>query len=180
MKQPVDGQRDYTDGRPLWDWQSKYPKEARRQINIEAGALIAMLAVCLVCAGVSLGLADQSLGIPIGDLKLWVNFRFFTMFFTGSVGAVTFSIKWLIHATAKGKWHLERRYWRLMVPCIGGVYACVVLTLFNSGMLPHQSTETSSIGGVAALSFMVGYFSDGVSGLLSNIANAVFGTLEKK
>jgi hypothetical protein len=34
--------------------------------------------------------------------------------------------------------------------------------------------------GTAALAFLVGYFSDGVSGLLSNVANAVFGTLEKK
>jgi len=32
----------------------------------------------------------------------------------------------------------------------------------------------------AASAFLIGYFSDGVSGLLSNIANAVFGTLEKK
>jgi hypothetical protein len=32
----------------------------------------------------------------------------------------------------------------------------------------------------ASLAFLIGYFSDGVSGLLTNIANAVFGTVREK
>ena len=38
--------------------------------------------------------------------------------------------------------------------------------------------QAADAGGFDKL--LVGYFSDGVSGLLSNIANAVFETLEKK
>jgi hypothetical protein len=63
---------------------------------------------------------------------------------------------------------------------LGGVYACVVLTLLDNGVFGHQTASSQPLTVSAALAFLVGYFSDGVSGLLSNIANAVFGTLEKK
>jgi len=179
MQALTGGQRDYTDGRKRWDWDSHFPIEARRLMNAEASLLIAMLLVSLIAAGAFLGLSDQSSWIAIGELRLWINFRLLTTFFAGWVGGTTFSIKWLIHAAAKGKCHRDRRYWRLMVPLIGGVYACVVVTLFASGMLLREPGH-EDVATTTALAFMVGYFSDGVSGLLSNVANAVFGTLEKK
>lgn len=145
----------------------------------------------LLPTGFFLGLADHTLQIPIGAVsnedgstptQLSIEFRLLALFFTGLVGGVTFSIKWLVHAAAKGTWHLDRRYWRLMIPFLGGVYACVVLTLFDSGFLggTQVSAEPRSFPVTAAFAFLVGYFSDGVSGLLSNVANAVFGTLNKK
>ena len=150
-------------------------------MNKEALVLGLILAVGLLGDGICLGLAGQPVSINVGGPQIWVSFRILAIFFTGCVGGVTFSMKWLIHSTAKGKWHLDRRFWRLMVPVIGGVYACVVMTLFGDGMFASQPTEQSSaMPSTAALAFLVGYFSDGVSGLLSNIANAVFGTLEKK
>ena len=172
----------YTDDRAKWDWKSKYPDEARRQITGEAQFLAGLLLVGLFCAGLTLGIAQ---GGPHA-FRLWavdvhVSFRLLAIFFTGCVGGTTFSIKWLIHSAAKGKWHLDRRYWRLLVPAIGGVYACVVMTLSGAGMFSAPAaTELSPLPPTAALAFLVGYFSDGVSGLLSNVANAVFGTLEKK
>lgn len=182
MKPALGGAQDYTDGRKPWQWESKYPPEARREMNVETCALITMLVISIVGAGFCLGLADQNVAISLGDAKLAISFRLLAIFCTGSVGGVTFSIKWLIHSVAKGKWHLDRRYWRLMTPAIGGAYACVVMTLFASGMFASQTAAAPAAGiaPTAALAFLVGYFSDGVSGLLSNIANAVFGTLEKK
>lgn len=182
IKPTIGGIQDHTDGRQLWQWESKYPLEARQEMNFEAYLLIAMLAFSFVGAGIFIGLADQHVSIPLGDVNFSVSFSLLTIFFAGSVGGVTFSIKWLIHSVAKGKWHLDRRYWRLMTPMIGGAYACVVTTLFTSGLFAAHNTLASStgIGPSAAVAFLVGYFSDGVSGLLSNIANAMFGTLEKK
>ena len=181
MKQPVSGDRDYTDGRIGWDWKSHYPDEACRQMNAEAWVLIGMLLVALIADGVFLGLAGQPVSISVGGPQIWISFRILAIFCTGWVGGVTFSMKWLIHSVARGKWHVDRRYWRLMVPVIGGVYACVVMTLFGAGLFAMQPTEQSgAMPSSAALAFLVGYFSDGVSGLLSNVANAVFGTLEKK
>jgi hypothetical protein len=148
----------------------------------------------------SLGLAGQSLQLhlwslpvpPASDaagpttlasqLALTVECRLLALFFTGCVGGTTFSIKWLVHAAATGRWHLDRRYWRLFVPFVGGVYACVVLTLFDAGFIGGGAAlgQPRPIAIAAAFAFLVGYFADGVSGLLSNVANAVFGTLEKK
>ena len=57
----------------------------------------------------------------------------------------------------------------------------MVLNPGSSSLFATQPTEQSgAMPSTAALAFLVGYFSDGVSGLLSNVANAVFGTLEKK
>lgn len=173
---------EYTDGRPPFDWRSHFPPEARKEINFEAAILGALLLVMLIFSALCIGIAGtRTYAFNLLGADVHVSFRLLAIFFTGSVGGTTFSIKWLIHSVAKGKWHLDRRYWRLLVPAIGGVYACVVMTLFSAGMF---ATQTAAQAGpmpiTAALAFLVGYFSDGVSGLLSNVANAVFGTLEKK
>jgi hypothetical protein len=188
----VDG---FTDDRRAWEWQSKYPDAASRGIAFERNVLLAYLSVSLLIAGSFLSLAGQAARIALpwnsmtsgsdGDpepLSLVINFHINAVYWVGCVGGTTFSLKWLVHAVAKGKWHLDRRPWRLIVPLIGGVYACVVLTLLDSGFAGHAQTSENArpLAVSAALAFLVGYFSDGVSGLLSNIANAVFGTLEKK
>jgi hypothetical protein len=172
----------YTDERARWDWKSKYPDDARKQITGEAWFLTVLLLIALSSAALTLGIAQAGLYIfRIGPLDVHVSFRILAIFSSGCVGGTTFSIKWLIHSAAKGKWHLDRRYWRLLVPAIGGVYACVVMTLSGAGMFSSPSgASLPPLAPTAALAFMVGYFSDGVSGLLSNVANAVFGTLEKK
>lgn len=172
----------FTDGRLKGDWKSHFPIEARREIQFEACVLGGLLFITLAAAGASLGLVDAGRRVvPIGSLEIEISFRLLAIFFTGCVGGATFSIKWLVHSVAKEKWHLDRRYWRLLTPAIGGVYACVVLTLSSADLLgTGVDTDLSGVAGSAALAFLVGYFSDGVSGLLSNVANAVFGTLEKK
>lgn len=176
---------EYTDGRKLWEWKSKFPDEAQKAIKYEARVLIWSLAITLLSAGLFLGLGDTSFEfkVPIGETppSLFVSCKLLATFFTGCVGGVTFSIKWLVHTAATGRWHLDRRYWRLLVPCVGGVYALAVLTLFDAGLLARGDSGATSVSTLSpALAFLVGYFSDGVSGLLSNVANAVFGTLEKK
>ena len=181
MKQPVENDGDYSDGRKAWDWKSRYPIEARRQLNREAGILTLMLVIALLMLSVSLGLDGQSTSIEFLGLQLWVSFRLLIIFFAGFLGGITFSMKWLIHAVAKGKWHQDRLQWRILAPALGGVYACVVMALWSSGFLPNQSAQTTNtITTIAPLAFLVGYFSDGVSGLLSNVANAVFGTVQRK
>jgi hypothetical protein len=179
---------EYTDERKLWEWQTKYAPEARRGINWEAWLLGIVFVSFLVLSGLSLSVVNQSLQLPLPwlnaeggqPLTLNIEFRLIAIFFVGCIGGATFSIKWLMHAVATGRWHLDRRYWRVFVPLTGGVYACVVLTLFDAGLIMGQGDKVRPIAASAALAFLVGYFSDGVSGLLSNIANAVFGTLEKK
>jgi hypothetical protein len=190
------GARDYADNRLPGEWQSRYPPEARRYINREAIILAVALIVFLILGGIALCFAehpikmpflgsgptnspaDQSTAIPS---PVVIEPRLFAMFFSGCVGGTTFSIKWLIHAVARGMWHLDRVHWRLFVPVIGGVYACAMLTLIDIGIIGGQAAQTPrSTASIAGLGFLIGYFSDGVSGLLTNIAKAVFGTVQEK
>ncbi len=180
---------EYTDGRLPGDWKTRYPPEARRCINQEACFLAVSMAFLCAVVALFLGMSGQTIIWPLAFLAnqpdglptvVRIDFRLLTIFFVGCLGGATFSVKWLVHSAAKSKWHLDRRYWRLFVPLIGGVYACIVLTLFDAGLLGSHSTQPREMAMTAAYAFLVGYFSDGVSGLLSNIANAVFGTLEKK
>lgn len=168
------------DGRKPWDWRSKYRRMPRRLIRREAWIVFFYFAFFLLLA--SLAAATQGNKITLGDLTfpLVVDPKLLLIFFCGGLGGTTFSIKWLMHSVATGKWHLDRIYWRVFVPLVSGVYALVVLHLFSGGVVGSAHPMPTEIGGIAALAFLVGYFSDGVSGLLTNIANAVFGTVEKK
>lgn len=183
---------DYTDDRPRWEWKSKYPADAQKEIWHEEKRLFIYLTISVFMAAFALSLSGQLIainlpfsaisadGTSIQPLRITVSSHVVAIYFIGCLGGTTFSIKWLVHACAKGKWHLDRRPWRLNTPLVGGVYACVVLTLLDAGLFGHGADISRPFVLSAALAFLVGYFSDGVSGLLSNVANAVFGTLEKK
>lgn len=172
----IDPDKGLEDGRRPWDWRSKYRKVARPLIRREAFMVTGYFALFLGGAAISGALQGQ----PLATGTLNIDPRLLLIFFSGGLGGTTFSIKWLMHSVATGKWHLDRIYWRIFVPLVSGVYALVVLHLFSAGMVGSTHAMPSEIGSVAALAFLVGYFSDGVSGLLTNIANAVFGTVEKK
>lgn len=176
---------DYTDGRAPYDWQSRFPAEAVRYIRREAVVLALGLVISICCTGIALAFSGNSYLMPFPafgpDTSAKIDPRMLVLFFSGAVGGTTFSIKWLIHSVAKGSWHLDRRLWRLFVPLVGGVYACAVLTLLDSGMiLGHAGDASRGTASAASMAFLIGYFSDGVSGLLTNIANAVFGTIREK
>lgn len=181
----------YTDGRMPWDWKSKFDPEAQLGIAYEQRLLLLYLVLSLILTAFSLSLAGQEIRIPLAfnavsadgspqQLSLAASCPILAQFFGGWLGGTTFALKWLVHACATGKWHLDRRPWRLIIPLLGGVYSCVVLTLLDAGILGQRADAARPLAVSAALAFLVGYFSDGVSGLLSNIANAVFGTLEKR
>lgn len=181
-KPVVDPTKGFDDGRKPWDWDTRFPLEARRLINREAliagGYLALFLAATFICTGFSV----KTFPIHITEnLVFSLQVELLAIFFTGALGGTTFSIKWLMHSVATGKWHEDRFYWRVFVPLVGGVYAVIVMNLFSGGMIGMGGPSTDrSISTITALAFLVGYFSDGVSGLLSNVANAVFGTVEKK
>ncbi len=176
---------DYTDGRLPYDWPSKFPPEARKHIHREAIILAVVLVIAIALTAIALIFSGNTYPISLPSLgptaTATIDPHLIVVFFCGTVGGTTFSIKWLIHAVSKGSWHLDRQLWRLFVPLVGGVYACAVLTLLDSGMiLGHSGDASRGTASAASIAFLVGYFSDGVSGLLTNIANAVFGTVREK
>jgi hypothetical protein len=173
---PLDPEHGLEDGRSPWQWKGKYPTEAKEKIDGEARLLGGYLAFFLIFSGVLAALNDAPFSFSF-YAEFTISPAVLLTYFVGGLGSTTFSIKWLIHSVATGKWHVERIYWRIFVPLLGGIYALAVLGLMRGGFM---GVSDAASGHTWALAFLVGYFSDGVSGLLSNVANAVFGTVEKK
>ncbi len=172
----------HSDGRGRWQWQSRYHKVAKKLIFREALIAVSYLLFFLIMTGIFAGLQTRKFAIDVSyvfgkDNILVINADLLLAFFIGGLGGTTFSIKWLMHAVGTGRWHLDRFYWRLFVPLVGCIYAVIVLELLKGGFVKGIAP---SDGSPVVLAFLIGYFSDGVSGLLTNIANAIFGTIEKK
>lgn len=181
FKSPLDPAHGLEDGRTPWDWRSKYPLECKPLIRNEAILVGVYLAVFLLGSSICAGLGGKTFTFDVlPNVPFSISAQLLLTFFVGALGGTTFSIKWLMHSVATGKWHLDRIYWRVFVPLVGGVYAVTVLQLFAGGLVGGARPMPTDIGASAALAFLLGYFSDGVSGLLTNVANAVFGTVEKK
>ena len=182
MDNATEEEDGYADGRPPWEWKSRYPKEANRKVKCEALILTGLMIVGLSLSAVCLGLNNATFEVDFGVNSSTISIRWVAIYLVGFVGSVTYSLKWLIHAVAKGKWHEDRLYWRVLTPMSGGVYACVIIALWSKGLIggPEPVMRSSDLFTIAPFAFLIGYFSDGVSGLLTNVANATFGTIKRK
>ncbi len=176
-----DADDDYTDGRKRWEWESRYPAKARKKIKCEAYAIFALLSLSILISSFFLSVTVSFFVVPLFDLTLHISSYFISAFFIGFVGGTTYSMKWFVHTVAKGQWHVDRRYWRFLTPLSGGVYSCVILAFSaeNSVTMSLPANPNGSLSLAMPFAFLIGYFSDRVSGLLSNVANAAFGTLQK-
>ena len=180
---PVEPEPEHPDGRSLWEWKTKY-EAALPQIRLEAIILGSYLGVFGLTTLVLFAFRqDLQLGEwDDGSALFLLERKDLLAFFVGTMGAVTFAIKWLVHSVANGLWHQDRFLWRVFIPLTGGIYALIVLALLRAGFM-------SGTGAVEApdtlvkdlvIAFLAGHFADGVSGLLTNVANAIFGKVDKK
>lgn len=180
---PVPAPSPAPDGRFLWEWKTKY-EETMPQIRREAFALLAYLCIfglSAVACFAFVGDFTYSAGEPPQPL-LHLKRHDVLVWLVGSVGGTIFAIKWLVHSVANGLWHQDRYLWRVFVPLTGGIYALVVLALLQAGLMGGKvpDPDATSLTREIVIAFLAGYFADGVSGLLTNVANAIFGKVDKK
>lgn len=171
---------DYTDGRNKYDWEPKYPKDARNRIGLEAFYLAIMLFTSILASLfliLPLKALNEVFGIEInqyvkGCLCAW---------FGGTAGGTVFSIKWLYHSVAKGIWHLDRRLWRIFAPHMSGAIAFFTILLIASGLFKIFEAEIINEPlAVLGFTFLIGYFSDKALAKLSEIADFFLGFDKKK
>lgn len=176
---------DLFDGRERGDFKTRYTCAAWRQIAIEASYLLLVTIVFVVLIVLMLSAQmsghrngyDDFLTYYLGDAHSAL-FRYCFVAKFGVVGGALFSIKWLIHSTAKGFWSVDRILWRFFTPLTGGITAVGFAAVLQSGIISiFEPASFRSLQLSAAFGFLVGYFSDGVIGVLSNVANVLFGTI---
>ncbi|GGH17471.1 hypothetical protein [Mucilaginibacter phyllosphaerae] len=169
---------DNNDGREPLDWKSKYAGKALFHISCEASFLSLLLIGTPVLAFLFWQKIPQQLfGLNDSDCKVFTKYVITSL--GGVFGGTLFDIKWLIHAVAKNKWHVDRRLWRLFVPFLSGGFALVfvlMLTTFVKIFDPKSVEASSSAFGFG---FLVGYFTDSAIARLSDAAKNIFGNLEE-
>jgi len=159
------------DGRELWEWDSKYPLEARKEINFEARYLAFMFVISLLI--IYIGHLE---GMPslLGICNIEDKAIFYAIAFSGGLlGGTLFGMKWLYHSVARGRWHIDRRLWRLNTPWISAAVGLMLVLFMDSGLMEGDaqgwSREKSFVIG-----FTAGYFSDSALGKFSEIAQIIF------
>lgn len=160
-----------TDGRTPYDWKSKYPLEARKEIRNEAIYIGAVLFVSLI------GLLLNWCGLIcllVGTEQI-EGIMFY--FFAGLLGGSIFGIKYFYRVVARGYWSQDRRYWRVFSPWISSCIALVVGCMVVSGYINANQNPSTAVG--TCIGFIAGYFADEAVGKMSEVATALFGSSGK-
>lgn len=182
-----DADEEFSDGRERGDHQSHYPRSAWIQIAAECICLLLIATfaglhvVWTAVPGSSIGYLCPVVGElptahPAGALpapRLWS-----IVFFSGVLGGVTFSFKWLYHTVARQRWHRDRIIWRLAVPLQGGVLSVFIGCMILAGIIPLLSKDPfARLLTAAGFGFLVGLFADNFIAALQKVANRLLGTL---
>jgi hypothetical protein len=177
---PGFGQSDPTDGRPLLDWESRYPAPARGCIlreSIYLGVLLFAIPSLMVC--IWLDFPKHLLSLTDATYLILKKYGF--AWLAGTLGGTLFDLKWLYHTVARQLWHMDRRLWRIFTPHISGGLAFAAVALISSGAMRIFDTHAmNSISLVTGISFLVGYFSDSAIAKLTDVAETLFGTSRSK
>lgn len=157
-----------TDGRQLYDWQSRWPVEARKRMRAEFVYLIVFLIGPCVVLTMHFTSTIQLIPELLGALA-------------GIAGGSAFSSKWFYHSIAKGLWHVDRCYWRIITPLISGVIAFFAAILVRSEILNIFKAETfAKPANMIILGFIAGYFSDSAIAKFAEVAASLFGQTSSK
>ncbi len=182
------GRGDLTDGRKTHDFRTRWPREAWYQIAIEGIYLVGVLLLGLFLAALSVApfFSGQPNAYHNFVLEFFgppdkAGFIYLMIANFGAVGGVLFAIKWFVHGVAKGSWNADRLAWRLFTPLTGAATAIFFGLVVQSGIISlFNPSGFGSIELAAAFGMLVGYFADGVIGVLTNMANVLFGTVQDR
>ena len=168
-----------TDGREPYEWKSKYPECARKEMKKEAiyiGAILLLSFILLICiVGGLIDLIGSLLGL---ESKKIVSLEGIILyFFSGLLGGTVFGLKYFYRVVSRGYWSEDRKYWRIFSPWISACIAFVVGCMVLSGYI--NATHTQSFATEICVGFITGYFADEAVGKMSEVAIALFGSNSK-
>jgi len=166
-----------TDEREPFDWKTKYPIEARKQMRYEAIYLAVLFVMSFTL------LLINCLGKFKALFTLTEEYTYQLEYFiyfssSGLLGGVIFGMKYFYRVIARGYWTQDRIYWRIFSPFISMSVACIVGVMASSGILTTHNNASSS--GAIAVGFFAGYFADEAVGKMYEIATLLFGKTKKE
>lgn len=165
-----------TDGRKQYDWKSRYPQEAHKEMRIEAIYIFIILVFALLgLFGVWYGIFTQILNLDAGKQLVFEKILFY--FLGGLLGGTIYGIKYFYRVVARGYWSQDRKYWRLFSPWISSCVALIVGCMISAGFI-NAVEAPSNFAGVC-IGFVSGYFADDAVSKMSEVAKALFGTSSK-
>jgi hypothetical protein len=163
------------DDRGKWEWESRWKPEAIKEIYIDAGYigfifLTTLIAILLIWRGTMFEIVSNGCASCVRS-----RFDQFGYFFVGGMlGGTLFAIKYLYKVVARGRWHLDRRLWRIFSPFISGGLALAIGTLIDSGIF-GLAVKNPSASSYLSLGFIAGYFADNALAKMQEIAETIFG-----
>ena len=156
------------DNRERWDWKTKYDDDAWKIIYKEAIYLGILLFVGFVL------LIINYIRIPFAAVSFFQNKpesvvtkEFYCAIF-GFIGGTIYGIKILYKAVAHGRWHADRKLWRIFTPWVSLVLSIVIASIMSDTILSINNYGAVLIG------FFAGYFSESAIGKLYALANIIF------
>lgn len=163
---------DPTDGRDAYDWESRYPREARIQYYWEAAYVGALLVLAMILLAVNwLGWPSRVIGLQADDQLVLTRYSYYAV--SGLLGGTVFGGKYLYRVVARGYWSEDRRLWRLLSPWLSVAVAFAVGTFVEAGWLSLKSPERPPT--IIGIGFLVGYFSDSALAKMQELADVLFG-----
>jgi hypothetical protein len=169
------------DERQRFNWKSRYPQEARKQIKWEAAYVLFVfflsgVGIFLTWRGDIAGvLANGCARCDAATLD-----RYAVLSFSGVLGGSLFGLKYLYKVVARGWWNEDRQLWRLFSPLLAGGMAFAVGALAHAGVFGFSVGDNQSGASLVSLGFIAGYFADSASRKLQEIADTLFGHPQRK
>lgn len=168
-----------TDGRKQYDWESKYPECAQKEMKKEAIYIAIILIIAFSLLIFIVGRLIDKVGNLIGlEAKKTASLEgVIIYFFSGLLGGTIFGLKYFYRVVSRGYWSQDRKYWRFFSPWISACVAFVVGCMVLSGYI--NATQAQSFAAEICVGFITGYFADEAVGKMSEVATALFGSNSK-
>jgi hypothetical protein len=167
---------DPTDDRDRYDWESRYPPQARKQQYLEGSYVFLVLVLALALVFLTWrNMLAGFLGLNEASTQTFNKFSYYA--FSGLLGGTLFGIKYLYHVVARGLWNTDRRLWRLLSPWLSLSLAFAIGALIEAGWMSvtGASATATSAAKTVAIGFLLGYFSDSAVAKMRDIAMVIFG-----
>lgn len=166
---------DPTDGKIPYEWCSGYPRRAWIEIWGEAFYLFILLILShFLIFATWKGWICSYLSITSDQTLTFKRYGYYVA--SGMLGGAAFATKHLYRSVARGRWHQDRRIWRLKSPLIGMSIALIIGAMGDASLITKQIRFSAPA--FVSIGFLAGYFADHAVAKMHEIAQVIFGKSE--